>query len=47
MIPKIFFTYSGIFDQVLYHFSTGENKDADDPLFKERKEFVIKKNKRN
>jgi hypothetical protein len=41
--PKIFFKYSGIFDQVLYHFSTGENTDADDPRFKERSEFVKRK----
>lgn len=43
MFPKVFFKYSGIFDQAIYNFSTGDTKDADDPLFKERKEFVIKK----
>lgn len=43
MNPKIFFRYSGIYDLSLYHFSTGDSKDADDPVFKERKRFVLNK----
>lgn len=45
MIPKIFFKYSGIYDQTLYHFSTGKTSDANDPIFIERQKYVGDKKK--
>ena len=43
MLPKITFQYSRIYDFTLYHFSTGRNKELNDPLFLNREKFCLQK----